>query len=117
MLKETAIQTAETIINMDALNSNKSSIEKADAKKKVQRNTIQRWAVDDIVALYEMPFNDLMFRAQSVHREHHDANGVQVSTLLSIKTGDVVKIVAIVLKQRAITQRCRMSQCCQLKKY
>jgi biotin synthase len=87
MLKETSIQTAETIINVDALNESKSSISKKVAKDKVQRKTMHRWSVDDIVALYEMPFNDLMFKAQTIHREHHDANGVQVSTLLSIKTG------------------------------
>src|ERR1700722_14667575 len=46
-----------------------------------------RWRVADVVALYELPFNDLMFRAQQVHREHFDANTVQLSTLLSIKTG------------------------------
>jgi len=46
-----------------------------------------RWRVADVVALYELPFNDLMFRAQQVHREHFDANAVQLSTLLSIKTG------------------------------
>ena len=46
-----------------------------------------RWRVVDVVALYELPFNDLMFRAQQVHREHFDANTVQLSTLLSIKTG------------------------------
>lgn len=46
-----------------------------------------RWHVADIVALYELPFNDLLFRAQQVHREHFDANAVQLSTLLSIKTG------------------------------
>ena len=46
-----------------------------------------RWRVADIVALYELPFNDLLFRAQQVHREHFDANAVQLSTLLSIKTG------------------------------
>lgn len=50
-------------------------------------NTIERWRIEDIVALYEMPFNDLIHRAQQVHREHHDPNAVQVSTLLSIKTG------------------------------
>jgi biotin synthase len=87
MLKETSIQTAETIINVDALNASKSSISKKVAKDKVQRKTMHRWSIDDIVALYEMPFNDLMFKAQTIHREHHDANGVQVSTLLSIKTG------------------------------
>jgi biotin synthase len=45
------------------------------------------WGLDEIEALYDMPFNDLLFRAQSVHREHFDPNAVQVSTLLSIKTG------------------------------
>jgi len=47
----------------------------------------QRWRVADVVALFELPFNDLIFRAQQVHREHFDANAVQLSTLLSIKTG------------------------------
>ena len=45
------------------------------------------WTVEEISALYEMPFNDLLFEAQSTHRENFDANAVQVSTLLSIKTG------------------------------
>ncbi|MEX3956443.1 biotin synthase BioB [Trinickia sp. EG282A] len=49
-------------------------------------NTV-RWRVGDVAALYELPFNDLLFRAQQVHREHFDANAVQLSTLLSIKTG------------------------------
>ena len=47
----------------------------------------QRWPVDAVAALFELPFNDLIFRAQQVHREHFDANEVQLSTLLSIKTG------------------------------
>jgi len=46
-----------------------------------------RWPVDAVAALFELPFNDLIFRAQQVHREHFDANEVQLSTLLSIKTG------------------------------
>ena len=45
------------------------------------------WQLDEVKALFEMPFNDLMFKAQLVHREHFDPNHVQVSTLLSIKTG------------------------------
>jgi biotin synthase len=49
--------------------------------------TLARWRVADIVALYDLPFNDLLFRAQTVHREHFDPNTVQLSTLLSIKTG------------------------------
>ena len=40
-----------------------------------------------VAALLNLPFNDLLFRAQCVHREHFDANSVQLSTLLSIKTG------------------------------
>lgn len=47
----------------------------------------QRWTVAQIVALFEMPFNDLMHQAQTLHRENFDPNAVQVSTLLSIKTG------------------------------
>ena len=46
-----------------------------------------RWQVEDIAALYALPFMDLLFRAQQVHRAHFDANEVQLSTLLSIKTG------------------------------
>ncbi|TNY07230.1 biotin synthase BioB, partial [Escherichia coli] len=45
------------------------------------------WTVDAVAALFELPFNDLLFRAQTVHREHFDPNAVQLSTLLSIKTG------------------------------
>ena len=45
------------------------------------------WAREEIQALYEQPFLDLVFKAQQTHREHFDANTIQVSTLLSIKTG------------------------------
>ncbi|MEQ1720093.1 MAG: biotin synthase BioB [Nitrosomonas sp.] len=45
------------------------------------------WSVTDIEAVLDAPFNDLLFRAQSVHRQYHDANGVQLSTLISVKTG------------------------------
>ena len=45
------------------------------------------WPLAGIQALLDLPFADLMHRAQSVHRAHHDANRVQLSTLLSIKTG------------------------------
>jgi len=45
------------------------------------------WKKAEIEALFELPFNDLLFRAQQVHREHFDPNEVQISTLLSIKTG------------------------------
>lgn len=45
------------------------------------------WKVKEIEALFDLPFADLIFKAQTVHRENFDANEVQISTLLSIKTG------------------------------
>ena len=45
------------------------------------------WTVAAIEALFDLPFADLMYRAQEVHRAHHPPNAVQLSTLLSIKTG------------------------------
>jgi len=45
------------------------------------------WSKQEITALFSMSFNDLLFQAQSIHRQHFDPNQVQVSTLLSIKTG------------------------------
>jgi len=47
----------------------------------------QRWRVDQVEALFALPFMDLLHRAQQVHRAHFDPNEVQLSTLLSIKTG------------------------------
>jgi biotin synthase len=46
-----------------------------------------RWSVADVEALFALPFADLVYRAQEVHRQHHAPNTVQLSTLLSIKTG------------------------------
>ena len=45
------------------------------------------WTADEISALFDLPFNDLIFQAQQVHRQHFDPNKVQISSLLSIKTG------------------------------
>lgn len=45
------------------------------------------WTREEIAALFDLPFADLIFAAQTVHRQNFDANQVQVSTLLSIKTG------------------------------
>ena len=45
------------------------------------------WSTEEIQALFDLPFNELLFQAQSVHRQNFDPNEVQVSTLLSIKTG------------------------------
>jgi biotin synthase len=45
------------------------------------------WQINEIRALYQLPFNDLLFKAHSIHRETQVANQVQISTLMSIKTG------------------------------
>src|SRR5262250_3605284 len=45
------------------------------------------WSRDEIRALFALPFPELMFRAQCIHRMHFDPTEVQISTLLSIKTG------------------------------
>ncbi len=45
------------------------------------------WPLEDVMALYELPFNELMFRAQEAHRAHWPEGDVELATLLSIKTG------------------------------
>jgi biotin synthase len=52
-----------------------------------QSDIRHEWSRQEVEALFALPFNDLLFRAQTVHRSHFDPNQVQVSTLLSIKTG------------------------------
>ena len=49
--------------------------------------TKHNWSKEEIIAIYNKPMMDLLFEAATIHREHHDPNVVQVSTLLSIKTG------------------------------
>ena len=60
---------------------------KAAATAAAQATAPQRWSVAAIEALFELPFMDLLHQAQQVHRQHFDPNAVQLSTLLSIKTG------------------------------
>jgi len=45
------------------------------------------WTVDDVAALFDLPFHDLLYRAQNVHRENFDPAEVELATLLSVKTG------------------------------
>lgn len=57
---------------------------------KMQQNQNQLrhdWQKPEIMALFNQPFNDLLFQAHSIHRENFDPNAVQISSLLSIKTG------------------------------
>src|SRR5256885_7519657 len=57
------------------------------ARADTGRRPLEIWGIAAIEALYALPFNDLIHRAQAIHREHFDPNAVQLSTLLSIKTG------------------------------
>jgi biotin synthase len=52
-----------------------------------RRDISENWTRETALARYETPFNDLLFQAQTVHRHHFDPNKVQLSRLLSIKTG------------------------------
>ena len=47
----------------------------------------ERWSVEQIEALLNLPFTDLLWQAQQVHRQHFDANQIELATLLSVKTG------------------------------
>jgi biotin synthase len=58
-----------------------------ELKTAPETETTTEWTRQQVADLFELPFNDLIFQAASVHREHHDANKVQLSSLLSIKTG------------------------------
>ena len=52
--------------------------------------TKHNWTKEEIIAIYNKPLMDLMYEAATIHREQHDPNVVQVSTLLSIKTGFLI---------------------------
>jgi len=65
-----------------------SAVEKETARAvRVTAEPRTDWTVGEVAALFELPFNDLLYQAQWVHRQNFDPNAVQVSTLLSIKTG------------------------------
>ena len=66
---------------MDSITDNAAIASAADSASDI------RWSVDRVAALFALPFNDLIHSAHGVHREHFDPNAVQLSTLLSIKTG------------------------------
>ncbi|UJP04242.1 MAG: biotin synthase BioB [Nitrosomonas sp.] len=72
-------------MNWDSLISGETQNDLSGITGKSQDSAV--WSVADVEALLNAPFNDLIYRAQSVHRQYHDANGVQLSTLISVKTG------------------------------
>ena len=45
------------------------------------------WTIEELQNIYDLPFNDLLWKAQNIHRKYHNANEIQISTLMSIKTG------------------------------
>ena len=54
----------------------------------IMQSTLRHdWHKDEILRLFALPFNDLLFQAQTIHRAHFDPNRIQISRLLSIKTG------------------------------
>jgi len=53
----------------------------------LDQNIQQDWQVEEVLKLFSMPFSDLIFKASNLHRKFHNPNEVQISTLLSIKTG------------------------------
>lgn len=52
-----------------------------------QKNSRHDWEIEEVLEIFTLPFNDLIFKAAEIHRKFHDPNTVQISTLLSIKTG------------------------------
>ncbi|OWW21434.1 biotin synthase BioB [Noviherbaspirillum denitrificans] len=63
------------------------SFQQVPTPAKLREIAAQRWPVDKIVELFNLPFSDLLFRAQQVHRENFDPQEVELATLMSIKTG------------------------------
>jgi biotin synthase len=57
------------------------------------------WSIAEVEALFARPFSDLMFQAQTVHREHFNPNEVQVSTLLSINIARKVHAIILMFKK------------------
>ncbi len=58
-----------------------------EEKTKTMTVATPAWTAEAAWSVYRLPFNDLLFKAQSIHRQHFDPNRVQLSKLLSIKTG------------------------------
>lgn len=69
------------------LASSVTAVPVAAPRSRTAQNSTGRWSVEAVLALYELPFMDLIWRAQEVHRQHFDPNAIQRSTLLSVKTG------------------------------
>lgn len=64
-----------------------SNIDQKEVNRIDHQQKEMRWNVEQVQILFDSPFNDLIYQAQSVHRQYHDANTLQLSTLISVKTG------------------------------
>lgn len=69
-----------------------------------ERTLRHDWTKEELLEIYNKPLMELIYEAATVHREWHKADEVQISTLLSVKTGAVLRIVLIVDRQRDIIQ-------------
>jgi biotin synthase len=67
--------------------SNQNSLKNFNDNPKNFIKNNNEWQIEQVLDLFAMPFNDLIFKAQEIHRQNHNPNEVQISTLLSIKTG------------------------------
>lgn len=86
-VSRTAANTARRTVTGHATNRLQTARNSMSAQRPTPGTIRTDWTLDEVRALYALPFADLLFAAQQVHRSHHDPNQVQVSTLLSIKTG------------------------------
>ncbi len=74
-------------MNTDVMNTAATSGAATAAAQSLPGHTDRAWTPQAVMALYDKPFGDLVFEAQQVHRSHFKPNRVQLSTLLSVKTG------------------------------
>ncbi len=77
---------------MDSINSMNEQAEQQNSHgvtfhKPVKKIEAETWPVEQVLALFDLPFNDLLYRAQQIHRAEFPAQDVELATLLSIKTG------------------------------
>ena len=76
-------------------------------RRPTPHTTAAYWTVCAVEALFETPFMDLLYRAATVHRQHFDAQHIQLSTLLSVKTGAAPRTAHTARSPSIIPMRCQ----------
>lgn len=103
-----AIRRLATAVDASAVSPSTSSTSSATI------NTSRKWTRDQIQRIYDAPLMDLMFRAATVHRQHHDPNKIQLCTLLNIKwvcsyvlycSFAMLTLVSVLLTEPAVARR------------